>query len=122
MKKTLGEYTPLEQKLLADIKELIGQNNFPITMTVANGQLVQFEYETEWKQGATHPEEKQRETFAKYADGSFKLDDGGNKIPTTETYIEYREDYTDHHLTDEQVEKLDKHIKNLLPNQDTNGA
>lgn len=84
--KTFGKEQKTSQDYIADIYKLAGAQ-FPIEVTVANGQLIKVTYETEWKEGSTTPYTK--------PDGT----------------IGYKANYTNKKLTVAQIKKIDAHIK-----------
>jgi hypothetical protein len=87
--KTFG-ITPLTaDDVIAQLYQAIGEN-FPISVTVMDGRVTNFSFETEWKEGTT----KQVETD--------ELDENDNPI------IEYEEHYVEKALTDQQIATLEQ--------------
>ena len=96
--KTTAEY----EKELTEIVE----KEFPKTLTVVAGKLVQFSYETSWKSGSTRP--VQTGQFAKMKVES-EDKDGNSVIVEIETdtpIYDYVEDYTKEELTQEEIETI----------------
>ena len=75
--------------LTKEIYELVGEN-FPLSISIELGKVVDVKYSKEWREGGTIPTPRE--------DGS----------------IEYVEDYTDKKLTEKQVETIDNWIKENL--------
>lgn len=94
--KTFGEQNPptLIDTITSDLHKLVGVE-FPCIVTVTEGKLTHFSYDTEWKEGGTEPVEH-------------------TNPRTKEVTIEYKENYKVKKLTDAQIKKIDEHIATLL--------
>ena len=77
-----------------EVYDLVGVI-FPATVTVRDNKLIGFSYDDEWKEGGTTPVEVK----------------ATKKKPA---YIDYKENYTKKSLTKEQVDKIEKWVKDNL--------
>lgn len=95
--KSFGAALKTNEDYMQELHDLVGQI-FPITMTVntATGQVQQFSYETEWKEGGTTAVEKTDDN------GSTILDEQDNPV------IDYIENYTKKKLTAAQIKLVDQ--------------
>ena len=98
--KTTAEY----EKELNEIVE----KEFPKTLTVVAGKLVQFSYETSWKSGTTTPVETGE--FVKMQVETADVDEEGNsiiiEIETDTPIYDYVEDYTEEELTQAEINAI----------------
>lgn len=97
-----GSLQKTDNDFISEIKELVGRD-FPMTISVVNGKLIYFSYNTEIKIGGTTPIEVEED----YQVPTGELDE--NELPIYDTFKNtivtgYEEDYSVEHLTPEQIE------------------
>ncbi len=92
--KTFGKELKTNQDFVDEVYALAGAN-FPLTISVANGQLLSVTYETEWQEGTTTPVEKP-------------------DPETGEPTIEYKGDYKKQKLSAAQIKKIDAWVKDNI--------
>lgn len=88
--KTFGKLPKTNQDFIDEIHKL-ADDKFPLSVTSANGKLLNVSYETTWQEGGTTPVET--------------IDESGN------TVIDYEGSYSKHKLSAAQIKKIDAYIE-----------
>lgn len=85
--KTFGKEIKSGDQITEELYTIVG-DRFPLSLTIANGAVVNMTYEDEWKEGTTN------------AIDTSELDENNQPI------VNYEEDYTNKKLSKAQIAKI----------------